>query len=66
MLLRLRANGVNWTPVFGPVVAIAKVDRTGSGAAVADFPRSAVVRCFPSGRQPASIRRQYKDPESVQ
>jgi hypothetical protein len=37
---KLRANGVNWTSVFGPVVAIAKVDRTWSGAAAADFPRS--------------------------
>lgn len=35
---------VKWTRVFGPAGAIAKVDRAGSGAAVMDFPRSAVVQ----------------------
>ena len=35
---------LKWTPVFGPAGAIAKVDRAWSGAAVMDFPRSAVVQ----------------------
>ena len=35
---------LKWTPVFGPAGAIAKVDRSGSGAAVVDLPRSAVVQ----------------------
>ena len=37
-------RALKWTPVFGPAGAIAKVDRAGSGAAVMDFPRSAVVQ----------------------
>jgi hypothetical protein len=35
---------VKWTRVFGPAGAIAKVDRSGSGAAVVNFPWRAVVQ----------------------
>ena len=40
----MKECSVKWTPVFGPAGAIAKVDRAGSGAAVVNFPRSAVVQ----------------------